>query len=94
LSEYLEARRPVVTSRIPLAYDLDGGWLWRLPGPRPWEDPYVQALAELMEGISADDIAKRCRQMPPPGEPFDSEAQRRRVTAFIRDVASEAQPGR
>jgi glycosyltransferase involved in cell wall biosynthesis len=94
LSEYLAARRPVVTSRIPVAYDLDGGWLWRLPGTKPWEDPYVQALAELMERVSAGEIADRCEQIPARGEPFDGEAQRRRVTAFIRDVASQARPAR
>jgi hypothetical protein len=92
LSEYLAARRPVVTSRIPAAYDLDGGWLWRLPGEKPWDDPYVQALAELMERVSAEEIAERCERMPVPGEPFDGEAQRRRVTAFIRDVASQGRP--
>ena len=59
---------------------------------KPWEDPYVQALAELMEGVSAEEIAERCERMPAPGEPFDGEAQRRRVTAFIRDVASQGRP--
>jgi hypothetical protein len=92
LSEYLAARRPVVTARIPVAYDLDAGWLWRLPGAKPWEDPYVQALAELMERVSPQEIADRTEQMPAPGEPFDGETQRRRVTAFIRDVASPARP--
>jgi hypothetical protein len=94
LSEYLAAQRPVVTSRIPAAYDLDGGWLWRLPGDRPWEDPYVQALAELMERVSSEEIAERRERMPQPGEPFDAETQRGRVTDFIRDVASQARPAR
>ena len=38
LSEYIAFGLPVITGRIPLAYDLDGGWLWRLPG-NPWEPP-------------------------------------------------------
>ena len=35
LSEYLAHGLPVVMGTIPLAYDLDGGWLWRLPGAAP-----------------------------------------------------------
>ena len=40
LSEYLAARLPVVTGEIPLAFDLDDGWMWRLPGDAPWEERY------------------------------------------------------
>src|SRR5262249_31540693 len=45
LSEYLAAGLPVVTGQIPLAYDLDGNWLWRLPGKAPWDDHYICALS-------------------------------------------------
>jgi len=29
VSEYLDAGLPVVTSQIPMGYDLNGGWAWR-----------------------------------------------------------------
>ena len=45
ISEYLAANLPVVTGEIPLAYDLDEGWLWRLPGDSPWDERYLAALA-------------------------------------------------
>ena len=35
LSEYAAARLPVITSRIPAAYDLGCEWMWRLPGRGP-----------------------------------------------------------
>src|SRR5204863_4201797 len=44
LSEYLAFRLPVVTGHIPLAYDLDGGWLWRLPGA-------AHRTAEVLGGL-------------------------------------------
>src|SRR5437667_262209 len=52
LSEYLSASLPIVTGQIPLAYDLDDGWLWRLPGQAPWDERYLRALARLMEQIT------------------------------------------
>ena len=42
LSEYLAAGLPVITGRLPLAYDLDDGWLWRLAGRAPWDDDLRQ----------------------------------------------------
>ena len=94
LSEYLEARRPVVTSQIPLAYDLDGGWLWRLPGSQPWRDPFVQALAELMERVTAEEVALHAERVPADLDVFDGASQRRRAAQFIRDVACPERPGR
>lgn len=90
LSEYLAAGLPVVTSRIPLAYDLDTGWLWRLPGDVPWGAEYVQALAGLMETVGRDDIDERRARVPRGAEIFDEERQRRRVTAFLTELANSA----
>jgi hypothetical protein len=36
LSKYLAFGLPVITGQIPLAYDLDDGWIWRLAGDAPW----------------------------------------------------------
>jgi hypothetical protein len=86
LSEYLEARVPVVTSQIPAAYDLDDGWLWRLPGPNPWSEQYVSALAALMEGLTSEQVDRRRACIPADHSTFSRARQRRQVAAFIRDI--------
>jgi glycosyltransferase involved in cell wall biosynthesis len=86
LSEYLAAGLPVVTGQIPLAYDLDGGWLWRLAGDAPWDPEYVAALAALMESLGGDELAARRQAVPRALPEFDADAQRRRATAFVTDL--------
>jgi hypothetical protein len=86
LSEYLAARLPVVTGQISFAYDLDSGWLWRLPGKAPWSNCYIQALAALIDHLTPEEIeAKRCAIAISLNE-FDRERQVARATAFIRDI--------
>ena len=85
ISEYLAARVPVVTGQIPLAYDLDEGWLWRLPGDAPWDEMYVSALAQLMTSLQRPQLERR----RPPAQrvaSFDAERQQRQVCAFLEDV--------
>jgi glycosyltransferase involved in cell wall biosynthesis len=89
LSEYLAARLPVVTGQIPLAYDLDGGWLWRVPGSAPWDDRYVSALADLIGSITHAEVERRKSCVPARLEMFDLDAQRRRVTNFVTDLVQE-----
>jgi glycosyltransferase involved in cell wall biosynthesis len=87
ISEYLAAGLPVVTGEIPLAYDLDDGWLWRLPGDAPWDERYVTALADLMRTLSREDVAGR-RSLVPRDDPLFSRArQQRQVCDFVVDVA-------
>ena len=88
LSEYLSARLPMVTGQVPLAYDLDDGWLWRLPGSAPWEDRYVDALAELVDSIEPADVEHRRARISAEGEMFDLAAQRRRVTDFVLELVA------
>jgi glycosyltransferase involved in cell wall biosynthesis len=90
LSEYLAVGLPVITGEIPAAYDLDEGCFWRLPGEAPWSPTYIGALTELLEGLTAAEIAKRAqaargRQL----EPFDEDAQQRRMCAFVEDILAE-----
>ena len=47
ISEYLAAGVPIVTGQIPMAYDVNDGWLWRLPGEAPWDDRYITALRDF-----------------------------------------------
>jgi Glycosyl transferases group 1 len=87
ISEYLAAGLPVVTGEIPLAYDLEDGWLWRLPGDAPWDERYVAALAELMRSLSAPEVEERRSRVPDEHPLFSLERQRRQVCGFVRDVA-------
>jgi glycosyltransferase involved in cell wall biosynthesis len=89
LSEYLAAGLPVVTGQIPAAYDLDEGWLWRLPGDGPWEDGYVDALAQLMNELEPDELRRRAACVPRRMREFDGPSQVARVTAFVTDVLRE-----
>jgi glycosyltransferase involved in cell wall biosynthesis len=89
ICEYLMAGLPVVTSRIPMAYDLDTGWCWRLPGKGPWTEDYINALAELMNGISWPELRARASAIPSENRIFCFEAQQKRVAAFVADILSE-----
>jgi len=85
ISEYLAAGLPVVTSEIPLGYDLDGGWIWRLSG-NPWERRYVDAMARLMRNLTRSEIEERRRRVPREDPIFDRGRQERRVAAFVNDL--------
>ena len=94
LSEYLAAGLPIITGEIPASYDLDDGFLWRLPGAAPWSDSYIDALAQLLQHVSASDVSTRRRaaQALDSGV-FDQEAQQRRVVAFITDILTSSVAG-
>jgi glycosyltransferase involved in cell wall biosynthesis len=92
LSEYLAAGLPVVTGQLPFAYDLDGDWLWRLPGDAPWSETYVDALAALMTKLGARELKQRSADVPRDLAIFDEELQRRRATAFLTDVLERTRP--
>jgi hypothetical protein len=88
LAEYLAARLPVVTGQLPMAYDLDCGWMWRLPGRAPWDPAYIGALAELLERVTDADIDARRAAIPVNPPEFDRDGQVRRVTNLINDILS------
>jgi glycosyltransferase involved in cell wall biosynthesis len=90
LSEYLASELPIITGEIPVAYDLDEGYIWRLPGRAPWSSTYVTALTELLEALNATEIAERREAiLRRQSEPFDKLAQQRRMTEFVRDILSQ-----
>jgi hypothetical protein len=93
LSEYAAAGLPVITSQIPVAYDLGHDWMWRLPGEGPWTDEYVGAMTSLLRGLTPEEIEARRRAVPGQLEAFDREAQIARVTSFIRDILASKQSG-
>lgn len=96
ISEYVAAGLPVLTGEIPLSYDLDGGWIWRLPGEAPWDRRYVEALAELMEKLGREELEEKRRAVPAAPDLFDRERQARQVAAFLSALtappASAARP--
>lgn len=95
LSEYLAAGLPIVTSQIPASYDLDEGFFWRLPGPSPWGEVYVDALARLLEDLGRPEIERRraaALAATVAGATFDRDAQVRRVGEFIEDILSSTAP--
>lgn len=89
ISEYIQARLPIVTSRVPMAYDLDDGFVWRLPGSSPAGAEYLSALAALMQNISKESIAEKRAEIPCQLEIFNPEKQHRRVNAFLLDILAE-----
>jgi glycosyltransferase involved in cell wall biosynthesis len=86
LSEYLAAGLPVVTGRIPMAYDLGGDWLVRLPGRAPWDPRYVEALASWLDGLGAEELARRRAAVPRREPLFDRDLQASRVGAFVSEL--------
>jgi glycosyltransferase involved in cell wall biosynthesis len=87
LSEYVASGLPVITSQIPAAYDLDDGYMWRLPGEAPWSPTYIAALAELLEGLTRTEVAGRSEAILARRiDPFDRVAQQERVSAFVAEV--------
>jgi hypothetical protein len=91
LSEYLAAGLPVVTGTIPMAYDLDTGWLWRLAGATPWSDKYIAHLAKLMKNINVGEIAQKRDAVPPMLPEFNRDRQVSRATEFILDILGVAE---
>lgn len=86
LSEYVAAGLPVVTGQLPLAYDLDDGWIWRLPGDVPWSPEYIGALTALMSSVSSNELAIRRARVPIGLAIFDRSLQQRRIVNLVRDI--------
>jgi hypothetical protein len=93
LSEYLAAGLPIVTGETPLAYDLDDGWLWRLPGSAPWDGRYVSELGALMTRLDAAEIRAHRERVPRESPTFSRERQQRQVERFVRDILAARSPG-
>ena len=89
ISEYLTAGLPIVTGRLPLAYDLADRWSWRLPGDTPWSGEYVAALAALMSGLTRVEIEAMRARVPSEMPVFDRADQRRRVGSFVDELLED-----
>jgi hypothetical protein len=97
LSEYLDAGLPILTGRIPAAYDLDEGQIVRLPGPAPWSDVYIGALAAFLEDLSAERLSALTEAAAGARERgaglFSLDAQRARVCAFVTELLEDEATG-
>jgi glycosyltransferase involved in cell wall biosynthesis len=92
ISEYLMSGLPVVTGQIPLAYDFQAPWLWRLPGSAPWDSTYIDALVQLLETLTCDELGLVRTKVPRNLPEFNKELQVQRATNFIRDILNEIRP--
>ena len=85
LSEYRQVGLCFMSNEIPMAYDLDQGDIWRLPGTSPWSESFLNAAARLMDETTIDQIQAR-KQAQMVSNEFDRVRQVQRVTAFIKDM--------
>lgn len=89
ISEYRQLNLPIVTTRIPAAYDLDLGHCWRLAGDNPWDDRFIAALEGLMSNLSLRELGDlRGEGFGTRDSVFDRETQVARATEFLRDLQS------
>jgi hypothetical protein len=89
LCEYLAAGLPIITGQIPAAYDLDAGYIWRLPGDAPWSSIFIAGLAELLRTVTLEEIASRRAAIAGQADQFDRLAQQRRMGEFIGDILAQ-----
>ncbi len=94
LSEYLAAGLPVVTGRIPVAYDLDGGWIWRVAGDLPWGETYANALGGLLSRVTREEIAEKKSAVPRALAEFSRSRQIDRTTHFLTDILEDLKRAR
>jgi hypothetical protein len=87
ISEYRLVSLPFVTNEIPMAYDLDRGDIWRLPGETPWSERFISSLAQLMQELTMAVVVTR-KIAPEGSAEFNEPEQIRRATAFLQDVLS------
>lgn len=87
ISEYRSANLPIVTLRIPAAYDLNMGKCFRLPGLNPWDPTFVDALAELMGSTTRQQVIEYRNETAPDTDlTFCRDSQVRRVTIFLNEL--------
>lgn len=90
VSEYLSVGLPIVTGKIPMAYDLNEDWMYRLHGSKPWDAAYTGSMADFLERITTEEIRAKSASVPRQLPVFDKEKQIRSVGEFILDILAEA----
>jgi len=91
ISEYREAGLPFITNEIPMAYDLDNGDIWRLPGDSPWSETFIASLAALMGRLTRAELAA-CNAKIIASYEFEKARQIERATTFLCDIIDNMKP--
>ncbi len=89
ISEYAAAGLPIVTGRLPLAYDLDDGTMIRLAGFAPWSPQYIKGMADLMNSMTVESAQAAKAGVNRVRPEFDPAEQVARTTRFIADLLDE-----
>lgn len=89
IAEYLAVRLPVITNQVPMAYDLGADWMWRLPGSAPWDEVFLNALVNVIEGLQRSDISEVQSRIPKDLPEFRMDDQIRRVTFFVNELSAK-----
>ena len=90
LPEYLAAGLPVVVNQIPFAYDLDSGWVVRLPGESPWDERFLDSLARFLADARPERAQTESGQALAAAAQFSKTDQARRTSAFLTDLLARA----
>jgi len=86
LAEYAASGLPVITNRIPVAYDLGESWMWRLGGDSPWDPGYRRELQGFLEALSPEAVLAKRPSLQLLHDLFSKEIQVKRVSAFLQDL--------
>lgn len=86
VSEYLSVGLPIITGTIPMAYDLERNWFYKIYGDRPWSSSYITGLASWINCVSKAEIEERSRTIPSLIPQFNKQDQVSRVTEFVQDI--------
>lgn len=93
VSEYLSVGLPIVTGRIPMAYDLEEHGMYRLPGSKPWDPVYTDSMRAFLERITREELRRKSESVTRELPVFDKERQIGKVSTFISDLLGEARGG-
>lgn len=86
LAEYVAAGLPVVTGQIAASYDLDTGWIWRIPGDAPWDSTYLNGLVTMIEGVTNEELEQKRRAIIDQPPESHQRGDGARVSQFLLDV--------
>lgn len=86
VSEYLSLALPIITGTIPMAYDLDSRWFYKIYGDQPWSAQYINGLSKWISGVTQDELKERASSIPPFIPHFNKTEQVSKVTEFVQDI--------
>ncbi|RUS45266.1 glycosyltransferase [Cohnella sp. AR92] len=88
ISEYMAMGLPIVTGKLPMAYDLGDGMI-RLDGLKPWERRYIESMRGLLRRLEPEDLIRWQDEVPRELPAFNRGRQVQMTSEFIHDILSE-----